>query len=59
MLDSVLGFKVALGLPAKVTSPDLTGCTYCRWEPETRFRIQPSLSNRAITSLIFMGTKRP
>jgi hypothetical protein len=33
MLNSVFGFKVALGLPATVTSPGFTGWLKCRCEP--------------------------
>ena len=36
MLASVFGFKVALGLPATVTSPGFTGCVKFRWEPDMR-----------------------
>ena len=39
MLDSVFGFKVALGLPATVTSPDFVG-----WTKSAREREKPPYS---------------
>ena len=57
MLDSVFGFKVALRLPATVTSPGFTGCVKCRCEPDVRFTRQPSGSSSRMISLIFMGTE--
>src|SRR6266568_2184628 len=58
MLASVLGFKVALGLPATVTSPALVGWVKWRCDPVGRFSIQPSCSSRRTISLTFIGTRR-
>ena len=55
MLASVFGFKVALGLPATVTSPDFAGCVKCRWEPDVRF--SPSEAGTPADS--FSGKPRP
>jgi len=55
MLDSVFGFKAALGLPATATSPGLTGWEKCRREPAVRLSAQPSGSGKRMISLIFMG----
>jgi hypothetical protein len=55
MLASVFGFKVALGLPATVTSPGLTRCAKCRCDPLVRLSLHPSTSSNLITSSTFVG----
>src|SRR5258708_17775352 len=56
MLDSVFGFKVALGLPATVTSPGFAGWVKCRCDPAVRLSTQPSCSRMRMISLIFIDT---
>ena len=56
MLRSVPGGNSALGLPAIVTRPGLSGCFYCRWLPAVVTRYQPSASISLIISRTFRGT---
>src|SRR5262252_7069831 len=56
MLRSVPGGNSAVGLPAIVTRPGLSGCLYCRWLPTVVIRYQPSASISLIISRTFRGT---
>src|SRR5215813_115673 len=56
MLRSVPGVNSALGLPAIVTRPGLSGCLNCRWLPAVVTRYQPSASISLIISRTFRGT---